>query len=99
MSDTTKQWPTEITPAIVATNAHIPDAAIDTDIADTQEEIDRFQRLMGAYEIVVRNHLDRSERQLAEFRLEAYTQEIAVRERFITFLKALQVARSGGQDA
>jgi hypothetical protein len=96
------RWPAEITPDMLPRWAHISDAELEKDLADTQREIDDHRRLQAAEEEIARVHPSPAERRLAEFKADARPREIAQREEFVAFLTNIRSARqalalAGGQ--
>lgn len=86
-------YPEVITPDIVATNAHISNAEIDRDIADTEAEIVNYRQLQQAEEQIARVHDNPHERKMADFKARGRPGQIAEREAFVAFLQRLKASR------
>lgn len=87
-------YPTAVTAADLPKYAHITDATVAKDLADTEDEIAKLRRLREADLIVAQSHPAAGHRRMAQFRAEARPQQIAEREAFVTFLTTLQAARA-----
>jgi hypothetical protein len=89
-----REYPTVITAATLATNAHVSDSQIATDIADTEAEISNYQRLMVAEQEIAKTSPSEMDRRMADFKAGARPGQIAERQAFVDFLKRLQAARA-----
>lgn len=89
-----KEWPAVITEAILAKNAGVTDAELDVDIRDTEEEIQRYQKVMDAEEMIAGAHPSEPIRKMAAFRAGGYREMIRERTAFLTFVKGLRDARA-----
>lgn len=89
-----KEYPTDITDAILAKNAHVSDAEIAMDIRDTEREIFDYERTLAAELELARSHPSPMERRLADFKAGARSHQIEERQRFVAFLRRLQEART-----
>lgn len=88
------KYPTEITEATLAKNAHISDEQIQKDIRDTEAEILSFTALQDGERIAAANLPDPGERRMADFRASVRPQQIEERREFVAFLTAILAARS-----
>jgi hypothetical protein len=91
------KYPTEISEATLAKNAHISDETIRRDIADTEAEILGFTALQEGERIAAANLPDPGERRMADFRASVRPQQIAERQEFVAFLTLLLEARAKAQ--
>lgn len=82
----------------LAKNSHISDREIETDIADTQCEIDRMRQEAKAYENLSQNHSNPNERKMASFRLSATLSGIEQRVEFVKKLIDLLNSRKPTED-
>lgn len=90
------KYPTEITAAVLAKNAHISDETIRRDIADTEAEVANFTALLEVEQAASINLPDPHARRMAAFRAGARPSQIEERREFIAFLKAILAARAAG---
>lgn len=88
-----------ITDGYLAMTAHISDAQIAVDIADTEAEIANLRRLQAAEEEVARTSPSFAERKMADFKAGARPHQIAARQAFVDFLRSLQGARASRTSA
>lgn len=93
MDDAGKKYPEIITDEMLVKQAHIPDADVERDIADTEAEIANYERLQKAEAEVARTHPNEGERRMAHFRARARPSQIAERQAFVDFLRRLLAAR------
>lgn len=87
-------YPTEITNAILNQHAHIPDAVIRIDIADTQSEIKTLTQEVEGLRLIVDANIGKREYKMDSIRLFAKEEGIRSRTEFIEFLQKLLTARS-----
>lgn len=89
-----KRYPETITPQILERTAHITDAEVLQDIADTMQEINNLKDVRDAERVIAEKHLDPAERRMADFKAGARDGQIAEREAFVAYLMRLQQARA-----
>jgi hypothetical protein len=77
----------------LSANAHISDRELETDIADTQGEIDNMRRLAKAYKEMSEYHSNPYERKMADFRYTATINGINERVEFVKKLVDLLNSR------
>jgi regulator of protease activity HflC (stomatin/prohibitin superfamily) len=88
------KYPDVISSDYLATMAHVTDAEIERDIADTEAEILTEQRRADAQREVARNTgMGLPEYKMAHFRADAYQAGVQERIAFVAFLRKLQEAR------
>jgi hypothetical protein len=86
-------YPTTITPDILAKNAGISNGEIYKDIRDTENEIYSIEIEANAYRDISEASLDANERKMASFKESAKRDGIRTRKEFIEFLRTLLKAR------
>lgn len=85
----TEEMVAAITAEMLPKWAHIPDATIERDIADTEEEVRNYERLLEAERVIAVSHPNMSERRMADFRAGARPSQIAERQQFIAKLRRI----------
>lgn len=73
--------------------AGISDEEIRRDIADTEREIEQFEKLQVANQIEADNHPDEHMRHVAQFKADARPHQQAERRDFVAFLQRILAAR------
>lgn len=86
------KYPEEITPEILRRLAHIPDAEIASDIADTEAEI---TDMVASLEMIgeMPEPMSGSVARIIDVRARALRDGIAERRHFVTYLRRVQEAR------
>lgn len=82
-----------ITAEVLRQTAEITDVEVRRDIADTQAEIEGYERRLVGLEEQAAHGADLAERKLAWFRSGAVRHEIEQRREFVDYLERLLVAR------
>lgn len=93
MSTRPKEYPQTITLDELERNAHVSDAVVARDIAETEHELFCLHETQKAYGIIAKYELSPMERERATMRERVHPQEIRDREAFCAYLRRLQVAR------